>query len=195
MSRRCSELREELSQQADLPVCTEAAPTNVLGPFQPAKKRNRLGISFLKQIFSVQISDSGVVNPLVMGLEWITALRVEPDQYVIGVWIQLSSKKCGLPKSLWSAAGAMAPPHGHDGLHPEGFPSVTLHQLLKPCVCWGRNSTVAAAGCLLLQRACRSVGLTSADPVDSVNYGPQGLPGRQQELAFLNPRASKSFHS
>lgn len=61
----------------------------LLLPSRLAEGGKCLGIGFLKQISSIQISYSGVVNPLVMGLEHITMLRLEPDRQAGGVWIQL----------------------------------------------------------------------------------------------------------
>lgn len=81
------ERREQLSLQAGSPVGAEPAPTDMpalLGRLGKESPQN----SLLKQIFSIQIGYSGGVNPLVMGLEYITALRLEPDRYVGGVWIQ-----------------------------------------------------------------------------------------------------------
>lgn len=79
----CGSAPVRAGQPASNPrVCTGTAPT-----FSAPEGRKRLGIHCPKQIFSIQISYSGVVNPLVMGLEYITALRLEPDREVGGVWI------------------------------------------------------------------------------------------------------------
>ena len=81
----CGSAPVRAAQPASNPrVCTGTAPTS-----SALEGRKRLGIHCLKQIFSIQISYSGVVNPLVMGLEYITALRLEPDREVGGIWIQL----------------------------------------------------------------------------------------------------------
>lgn len=57
-----------------------------------------------------------------MGLECITALRLEPDRYVGGVWIQLKVPSMWAPQqALWALAGTMVPPSVQKGLHLEGF--------------------------------------------------------------------------
>lgn len=100
------------------PVCTAqpasrvVTPQKLLPPSPPAKGTKRLGIHSLKQIFSVQISYSGVVNPLVMGLEYITALRLEPDRLEeFGVNSKFQAV-WSCPQALRALAGTMAPPCG-----------------------------------------------------------------------------------
>ena len=78
----------------------------------PLRERGVLEFTLCQQIFSVQISYGGVVDPLVMGLEYIAALRLQPDRLEeFGV---VSKFRAGwsCPRALRALAGSMAPPCG-----------------------------------------------------------------------------------
>lgn len=98
-----------------------------------------------------------------------------------------SSKQQGLPKSvLRSLAGTMAPLCGHNHLYFGGFPFGHTSQLLKPCMSWDQGYKDDQCRLAPPAGGLQAGGLTSPDPMDSVNYGPQGLSGGQHGLAFLN---------
>ena len=109
-------------------VCAAQPPSRfvtlqkLLPPSPPAERAKRLGIHSVKQIFSVQISYSGVVNPLVMGLEYITALRLEPDRLEEFGVNSMFQAMWSCPQALRSLAGTMAPPCGDEDLYWEAFP-------------------------------------------------------------------------
>lgn len=123
------------------PASRFVTPQKLLPPSPPAEGTKRLGIHSVKQIFSVQISYSGVVNPLVMGLEYITALRLEPDRLEeFGVNSKFQAM-WSCPQALRSLAGTMAPPCGDKDLYWQAVSSGARF------VCdGGRNTRTTKAG-------------------------------------------------